>query len=436
MTLAGDHRGSLARTRHVLALVVGLVALAPAAVQVWLAVASERAAMRVEAELKVAMVNQIVSARPDLWRFEEYRFNHLLRVVPPGPGESVRILDSKGQVVAAEGDFSPIAALTVVVPILDGGAKVGELVLRHGLQELAPGLMIALTVGLILGLAVYVSVDRLHLQAVNRTEETLYRQRDAEAAQRRAAEAQLLQARKLEALGTLASGMAHSLNNMLTPITILGDLLREEAPEGSRQREMLDRICQSAERATHLVSSVLAFGRRGEARTQTLPASRVVEEVVAMARDVLPTGIVLDAVVPRDAGWVAVDLPQIQAALLNLISNAIDAMRGVGGTVALTLVREELGDASAPVLAELPPGSYAVIRVADTGTGMSPEVAERIFEPFFTTKEAGRGTGLGLSSTYGIVRSHGGIVTLDSRFGQGTTFTLYLPTRPPPAESS
>jgi|GEM_PF-6664748 len=266
---------------------------------------------------------------------------------------------------------------------------------------------------------------------------------DREIEERKKTEEALVQARKMEALGTMAGGIAHNLNNLLLPILSLGKLTYEQLPKSSHHRERLDRIVGAGQSARDVVAGMLTFAR-------SEPPERVdadVYEIVRRAMDLIsvsvPSAIRTNVDLDPDTGIVSVDSTQLQTVLINLASNAIDAMgRGPGEfTVALGPVHIEGGEAGREAGGEadgeaggeagdqpgLAPGSYAKLVVSDTGIGMDAKTITRAFDPFFTTKEVGRGTGLGLASAHGIVSGHGGVIHVTSEPGVGTTATVFLP---------
>ncbi len=259
--------------------------------------------------------------------------------------------------------------------------------------------------------------------------------------ERRNAERQANRARRLESIGTLAGGIAHDLNNALTPILLTLDLLKQQYPT---EHEMLDTVEHSANHAAEMVRHLLAFAKGSEGKRVSLAPRRLLEEMEKIVKGTFPKNIQVRLRAPKDLPTVLGDATQLHQVLLNLCVNARDAMPD-GGT--LTLEAESLDGA---VLAELPsssgapPSSCVVLRVSDTGTGIAPEVLDRIFDPFFTTKEPESGTGLGLFTVAGIVKGHGGLIRVGSQPGQGSTFTVLLPaerhpgaqeTRAPPASA-
>jgi PAS domain S-box-containing protein len=243
--------------------------------------------------------------------------------------------------------------------------------------------------------------------------------------ERKKLEEQLLRAQRLESIGTLAGGIAHDLNNVLGPIVMSLDLLAMKFTDPS-SAQMLDVIRTSAQRGTDMVRQVLSFARGVEGRRMELQVAHLVRDIEKIANDTFLKHIQIRIRLPRDLWTVIGDPTQLHQVLLNLCVNARDAMPN-GGTLSLTAENLQLDAQYAGSNPEAHPGSYVVLQVKDTGTGIPPEIAEKIFDPFFTTKEIGKGTGLGLSTTLAIVKSHRGFIRVHSELGSGTTFEVYLP---------
>jgi PAS domain S-box-containing protein len=242
---------------------------------------------------------------------------------------------------------------------------------------------------------------------------------------RRSLEEQLRQSQKIEAIGRLAGGVAHDFNNLLTVINGHTDLLLMVAPETGRERDSLESIRQAGEHAANLTRRLLAFSRRQVLDVKTIDLDSVVTGLEDMLRRLVGDDVTLD--LRTGAGHrVRADVGQIEQVLLNLVVNARDAMPR-GGQIAITTASVEMPAGFMGVDAEVESGRYVELVVSDTGSGMTPEVAERAFEPFFTTKETGKGTGLGLAMVFGIVRQSGGYVAVDSAPGHGTSIRILLP---------
>ncbi|HEU4569164.1 MAG TPA: response regulator [Gemmatimonadales bacterium] len=238
-------------------------------------------------------------------------------------------------------------------------------------------------------------------------------------------EAQFLRAQRMESLGTLAGGIAHDLNNVLTPILMSIDLLKDEESAEAR-REMLTTIEGSATKGAEMVRQLLSFARGVEGRRVVVDVAAIVYEVAKIANDTFLKTIQVRTAVASELPPVIGDPTQLHQVLLNLCVNARDAMPA-GGTLALSAEVREVDAALAASDPGATPGRFVVVTVADSGAGMPAATIDRIFEPFFTTKEHGRGTGLGLSSSLAIVRSHQGFFRVWSTPGQGSTFEVYLP---------
>jgi two-component system cell cycle sensor histidine kinase/response regulator CckA len=248
--------------------------------------------------------------------------------------------------------------------------------------------------------------------------------RKREEAERRLLEARVLRAQRMEGIGTLAGGIAHDLNNVLTPIMLSIAVLREEQ-NSETQREALDLIDASAHRGADMVRQVLSFARGVEGQRMVLSIAAVVRDTLQLVSDRLTASVQLRTSLPEHSWAFAGDSTQIQQVLLNLILNARDAMPD-GGSITISARNAELRAVDMPE-AELPAGSYLQIEVRDTGHGIAAEHLDKIFDPFFTTKGIGEGSGLGLSTSMSIVRSHGGCIHVESALGVGTTFRVSLP---------
>jgi PAS domain S-box-containing protein len=237
----------------------------------------------------------------------------------------------------------------------------------------------------------------------------------------------LAQSQRMEALGTLAGGVAHDFNNILMAISGLTEVTRDDLPPGSRGRADLDDVLGACARARELVKQILAFSRKAHAEPRPLDVASVVGEALKLARQTIPTTVAFEVRIDPSAGQVLADATQIHQVVLNLCTNAYHAMRARGGTLTVGLGRVQVDALTASHVPDLTPGEFARLTVGDTGTGIAPESLHRIFEPFFTTKPFGEGTGMGLSVVHGIARRAGGAVGVDTAVGRGTTFTVYLP---------
>lgn len=242
----------------------------------------------------------------------------------------------------------------------------------------------------------------------------------------RRAEAALLQAQRLEAAGTLAEGIAHDFNNILSAILGYGEMAMRDARPGTRLRRDLDSIHVAAERGRSLVDRLLAFSRSNVAERTPVHVEAVVSEAIALLKATLPPQVRIAPRLQARRAATLGDSTLLHQVFMNLATNAIQAMPA-GGTLGITLEERDQDAECVATTGVLPAGRYVVLKVADTGIGIPPAIANRIFDPFFTTKEPGVGTGLGLSLVHGLVSSLGGAVEVTSRVGEGTVFTVYLP---------
>jgi PAS domain S-box-containing protein len=236
-------------------------------------------------------------------------------------------------------------------------------------------------------------------------------------------EAQLRQAMKMEAIGNLTGGIAHDFNNLLAVIVGNLDIVGTMVPRSGEVAGLVDSAFGAAQRGAELTRRLLAYARRQPLRPEAVRTNALVEELHRMLGRTLGSNIEIALDLAADVSAVLADPTQLEAALLNLCTNARDAMPR-GGRVTLSTRNARVAPAQD---AEMAPGDYVVIEVRDTGTGMTPEVAAQVFEPFFTTKELGKGTGLGLSMVFGFVKQSGGHIQLDSAPGQGAAFRLFFP---------
>jgi PAS domain S-box-containing protein len=244
----------------------------------------------------------------------------------------------------------------------------------------------------------------------------------------RRAESRLQGAQRLEAVGRLAGGVAHEVNNMMTIVLGFSEFLLEAQDLGPEHRSDVEEIRRAAARAAAISQQLLVFSRRQNPQATVLDMNAVAGDTVQLLRTLLPADIAVEMHLSSDVPWVRVDRTQLEQVLINLAFNARDAMAGGGRLEIRTTIEElESDDLQDRIGISIPAGTYAVLSVSDNGRGMNQETVDRVFEPFFTTKGVGQGTGLGLSTVYGIVKQSEGYVTVRSAEGAGTTFSIFFP---------
>ena len=244
---------------------------------------------------------------------------------------------------------------------------------------------------------------------------------------RKQLEEQLRQAHKMEAIGTLAGGIAHDFNNILSAIRGYTELAEMKLTDNPGVRDHLGSVLQAVKRAADLVRQILTFSQEQPLARRLIPLQPIVTECVKLLRATLPASIELDLEVAEDAPTVLADETQVLQVLMNLGTNAWQALGDRPGRVCVKVENCLVDEAHPSTERRLRPGRYARVSVSDTGGGMAPETLRRIFEPFFTTKAPGKGTGLGLAVAHGIMDSHEGVITVHSQLGEGTVFHLYFP---------
>ncbi len=248
-------------------------------------------------------------------------------------------------------------------------------------------------------------------------------------------EAQFVQSQKMQAIGQLAGGVAHDFNNLLTAISGHCDLMLLRHDEGDPDFGDLIQIHQNANRAASLVGQLLAFSRKQNLQLELLDLRDTMSDLTHLLNRLVGEKVTLELDHDADLKLVRADKRQLEQVIMNLVVNARDAMPG-GGVIKIETRLVALADGLARDRVEMPKGEYVVVRVTDEGVGMAAETISKIFEPFFSTKKTGEGTGLGLSTAYGIVKQTGGFIFADSVLGEGTTFTIYLRAQERPAESA
>ena len=239
-------------------------------------------------------------------------------------------------------------------------------------------------------------------------------------------QAQLQQAQKMEAIGTLAGGIAHDFNNILSAVIGYTEIALADMPEDTSQHRNLQEVLKAGSRARDLVKQILTFSRQTEQELKPLQINQIVRETLKLLRASLPTTVKISQDIQSDSAVLA-DPTQVHQVIMNLCTNAAHAMRTKGGQLKIDLSDVVLGGSFIEQHPYLSPGVYIKLRVIDTGHGMEKAILDRIFDPFFTTKERGEGTGMGLAVVLGIVKSHGGTITVESEVGKGSIFNVFLP---------
>jgi PAS domain S-box-containing protein len=492
--------------------------------------------LEAEAEINSGIVNRVVSANPELWRYEQVRLSeHLSRRPRQGDAERRVVLDAQGAIVAESVDPLPRPWLTRSVPLLDAGTPVGTIEISRSLMPLLLHSGLLALALLAMGLLSFRTIRSVPLRAIRRSEEALRRERDTaqkyldvagvafvivdetgrvtlvnrkgceilgrseeevlgrewiatfvdpadragvaaetsaterphhlvemeyavlrssgerrviswyvapifdaesrrtgllssgvDVTAQRQLEAQLHNAQKLEAIGRLAGGVAHDFNNLLSVIKGYAILLRKRIGENDPLRRYAEQILASIERAAALTTSLLTFGRRQVLHPEPMDLADFVRRCEEPLRRLLREDVELRTVLAPEPLPLRADRLQVERVLMNLVTNAQDALPG-GGRIVITASRAMLDAGDARRAGLETPGPYAQLSITDNGTGIPAEVQAHLFEPFFTTKELGRGTGLGLSIAYAIVKQHHGVIQVASAPGAGTTFTLLLP---------
>jgi PAS domain S-box-containing protein len=238
---------------------------------------------------------------------------------------------------------------------------------------------------------------------------------------------QLVRVQKLEALGTLAGGIAHDFNNILAGLIGFTEMVLEDIAPDTPEHRRLELVLKGANRGRDLVRQILTFSRKSEQDKKPLALNQVVEEGLKLLRPTLPTTIEIVSKSLTNDDQIFADPVQMHQILMNLCTNAAHAMREKGGTLDIRVFKTSLQEGNRMPLPNMKAGEYVVLKVSDTGSGMTPETLNQVFDPFFTTKQPGEGTGLGLSVVHGIVKSHDGYIAIESELEKGTAFHIYLP---------
>ena len=240
-------------------------------------------------------------------------------------------------------------------------------------------------------------------------------------------EIQLIQAKRMEALGKLAGGIAHDLNNMLQPILINSEMISDKLIPGTQEREYLDQIIDAAQFGKSLIKQIKMFGSSQKPILKPIPIGQVVHKALTIVKRTLSSDIKLNQHVPMNEHLVNADPIQINQLVLNLCSNAVQSMTPQGGTLDVSLDETVVIQSTPAIGNDLNPGKYMILTVRDTGSGIEPEIMKNIFEPFFTTRKSDKGTGLGLAVVYEVVKNSQGSILLYSEVGKGTSFEIFFP---------
>ena len=348
----------------------------------------------------------------------------LMRAIARGPERGhfrgVSVIDGKERIHA----YRKVGDWPVYV---DFGVEVSALLERwHRNLLLFGGVALAASLLLLLASALAISRARTEREAITRLRATLD-ELGRETAGREAAEHRVRQAQRLEALGQLAGGIAHDVNNVLQAAASGARLIQRRADDPVLVRRLAAMVLEASERGAAVARRLLAFARQGELRAVAVQAAGMLEDLREVLTHTLGAGIEVRTTLPSSLAPLRADKGQLETVLLNLATNARDAMAATGGGVLTLAAAEELVPPGAAHPAGLGPGAYLRLSVADTGSGMDAATLARAADPFFTTKEPGQGTGLGLSMARGFAEQSGGGMTIESALGRGTTVTLWLP---------
>ncbi len=245
--------------------------------------------------------------------------------------------------------------------------------------------------------------------------------------EKRRLQVQLQQSQKMEAIGTLAGGIAHDFNNILAIILGNAELASNDVPDSNPASEFLKEIRRASIRAKNMVRQLLSFSHKTEEESSPIDMAPIIKESMKMLRSAISTSVEFKLHISNDLCSVMGDVSQINQIVMNLVTNAVDAMSKLGGVLDVTLDNIILQQEKTCFDRVLSPGPYVRLRMRDRGEGIEPEIMDRIFEPYFTTKEVGKGTGMGLSVIHGIVKRHGGGILVESELGKGTVFEIYFP---------
>lgn len=245
--------------------------------------------------------------------------------------------------------------------------------------------------------------------------------------EKKALQKQLVQAQKMESIGTLAGGIAHDFNNLLAAMMGYAEIVRDGSPAGSQAADDLEQVLLAGERAKGLVKQILTFSRLTDSTRIPIQPALLVKETIKLLRSSIPATIAIKQEIAADSDFILADPTELHQIILNFCTNAFHAMEEKGGTLTIGLQSKTITEDELPSQYEVTPGEFVQMTVADTGSGIAPDILEKIFDPYFTTKEIGKGTGMGLSIAHGIVKSCNGFITCHSKLGEGTVFQVFFP---------
>ncbi len=245
--------------------------------------------------------------------------------------------------------------------------------------------------------------------------------------ERKELESRLRQTHKMEAIGTLAGGIAHDFNNILAAILGYADMAKDDIPDYSPARHQIDQVLKAGNRAKELVKHILSFSRKEIQTRKPVSIYLIVQEAIKFLRAMIPTTVEFKVDLDEDCGNILADSTQIHQVIVNLCTNACQAIEDNGGVMEVSLLTHEYSENDLNEGMEIHPGSYVMLSVKDNGPGIDSKIIDRVFDPYFTTKDVGKGSGMGLAIVHGIMKSHDGIITVNSIPGSGTTFTALFP---------
>ncbi|MEQ8194098.1 MAG: ATP-binding protein [Rhodospirillales bacterium] len=387
------------------------------------------------AQRQAILISEYLYTHDELW---QYNLHSLMGLLAQGQTrlerekQLRRIRDVKGNVIVMTNVKPKTPILTRAAKIGNGYQVLGTVEFSESMGGIWTATGYAIFLGIMTGLLIFITLSALPIHVLNETVIQLER----EIAEKHHTQNMLRHAQKLESLGTLASGIAHNLNNLLLPVLALTQMTLKVLPANSAEHQRLEKVIQATLRAKDLVNRITALSRRDALKTEAVSINDVVENAMELCRSILLPTITFTKSLEADVGEVMADTGQIETIFLNVIGNAADAINPVAGKIGVELSKIEVDEALASAVPNLHVGSYAKISIIDNGHGMAPETVEHVFDPFFTTKDIGKGTGLGLSTTYGILMQYDGAVRVSSSPGTGTVFEIYLPLVAPMGRSA